>query len=58
MHKFLGTSGLPKFNQEDSFKNLNRSIISNETELVIVSPKKSQDQRHSELHFIRPLKEN
>jgi hypothetical protein len=51
MDKFLDTYDQPKWNQED----INES---NETEVVIESPKKVQDLMDSLLNSTRPLKKN
>jgi hypothetical protein len=56
MYRFLDTYDHPKLNQED-INHLTRSIIQNEIEAAIVSPKrKVQDLIDSLPNSIRPLK--
>jgi hypothetical protein len=58
MDKLLDTYGHPKLNQED-INHLNRSIIHNEIEAIIVSQKrKVQDLMDSQLNSTRPSKKN
>jgi hypothetical protein len=53
---FLDTNGLPKLNQEN-INNLNRSLVSNEIIVVMVSQeKRTQNQMNSLLISTRPLK--
>ena len=58
MNKFLETFSIPKLNQEE-IEILNRTIISNEIELVIKKLlTKVQDQMDSQANSIRHLKKS